>query len=316
MKALDFRDSNSRYGRLVVLLLTLGITTARSLGGPATVAFEATSAYHHIRVIDQDGLRTLSFDGSMESRMSLREPLKGHFEYTEYFHMAWLWNTQLTNVLMIGLGGGSTQRAYQHYYPQVMVESVEIDPKVVQVARDYFQLNESPTQQVVHIADGRVFLRRSQKTYGAIILDAYVEHRYGSPIPYHLATREFFELARAHLNTNGVLAYNVIGSLRGGGTDLLGAIYQTLKAVFPEVYLFPAGQTQNVVLIATRSVDKTDFNLLQQRASALLRAKRITVPGFWNRLSSFRAAAPPNADRCPVLTDDYAPVDGLLHTGY
>ena len=62
----------------------------------------------------------------------------------------------------------------------------------------------------------------------------------------------------------------------------------------------------------SRSVDKTDFNLLQQRASALMRAKRVTVPGFWNRLSSFRAAAPPNADRCPVLTDDYAPVDGLL----
>src|SRR5438046_9954831 len=118
------------YVRSAFVVLSGGlIALSNSCAGSASIAFEATSAYHHIRVIDQDGLRTLSFDGSMESRMSLREPLKGHFEYTEYFHMPWLWNGQLTNVLMIGLGGGSTQRPSQHYYPQVMLDGLEHDPK-------------------------------------------------------------------------------------------------------------------------------------------------------------------------------------------
>ena len=80
----------------------------------AEVIYETTSPYHHIRVMDEYGMRTLCFDASWESRMSLQDPLKGHFEYTEYFHMPWLWNPAITNVLMIGLGGGTTQRAYQH----------------------------------------------------------------------------------------------------------------------------------------------------------------------------------------------------------
>ena len=300
-----------RFGFLVLASAVFG-------NGPADspkIVFEVTSAYHHIRVIDRGGLRTLSFDGSMETQMLLENPLKGHFQYTEYFHTPWLWNPQLTNVLMIGLGGGSTQRAYEHYYPEVAIDTAEIDPMVAKIARDYFHLHDSPTQRV-HIADGRIFLRRSQGSYGAIILDAYVQHRYGSSIPYQLATKEFFELASNHLETNGVLAYNVIGTLHSGGTDLLGSLYKTLKAVFPEVYLFPARDTQNVVLIATKSPEKADLNLLQQRAIPLLRSRRITLPGFWNLLSAFRSFPPQNSSQCSVLTDDYAPVDGLLQTGY
>src|SRR5262245_1132429 len=114
--------------RVDVTLIVAGAFAIQGAPGLAAIVLETTSAYHHIRVIDQDGLRSLTFDGATETRMSLNDPLKGHFEYTEYFHMPWLWNAQLTNVLMIGLGGGSTQRAYEHYYPDVTVETVEIDP--------------------------------------------------------------------------------------------------------------------------------------------------------------------------------------------
>jgi spermidine synthase len=187
-----------------------------ALGRPvqAVIVYEVTSPYHHIRVIDQQGLRTLSFDNSMETRMSLVNPLQGHFQYTEFFHLPWLWNPEMTNVLMIGLGGGSTQRAYQYFYPKMMVDTVEMDPIVVEVAKTYFQVRESPTLRI-HVLDGRIFLRRADTHYDAIIMDAYVAHRYGSFIPYHLATREFFQLASDKLTADGVLAYNVIGTLNG-----------------------------------------------------------------------------------------------------
>src|SRR4051812_46772875 len=96
----------------------------------ARIVFDGTSPYHHIRVIDEAGFRTLTFDGSLETRMLLADPSRGHFEYTEYFHMPWLWNNQMSNVLMIGLGGGSTQRAYQRFSPRVEVTTAEIDPLV------------------------------------------------------------------------------------------------------------------------------------------------------------------------------------------
>jgi spermidine synthase len=273
--------------------------------------FETTSAYHNIRVIDEDGIRILKFDGAMQTRMSLRNPLQGHFEYTDYFHMPLLWNPGMTNILMIGLGGASTQRSYARYYTNMTVESAEIDPVVLDVARQYFQLVESASQKV-HVADGRVFLRRTSAKYGAIVLDAYVHHRYGSAVPYHLATKEFFGLARDHLSTNGVLAYNVIGIPRNTQADLLGGLYKTLKAVFPQAYMFPAQTSQNVVLIATLSPQRVTLTDLQQRAIPMIRSKKVALPAFWGRINSFRDATPFNIARCNVLTDDYAPVDGLI----
>jgi spermidine synthase len=275
------------------------------------VVFSAYSAHHHIEVIDEGGLRTLSFNGSMETRMFREVPLQGHFEYTEYFHTPWLWNTNLKRVLMVGLGGGSTQRSYQHYYTNVLVDTVEIDPVVVRVAKDFFRVTETPTHRI-HISDGRVFLRRATNTYDAIIMDAYATTRYGSSVPPHLTTKEFFTLARGHLTTNGVMAYNVIGQVQGMNADFVGGLYRTMREVFPQVYLFPATTSQNVVLVATRSAERFDSARVQREGLALMRNGRITIPEFEVRLQSFVNTPPATASRSPVLTDDRARVEGLL----
>jgi spermidine synthase len=298
------------------LSLLFALAAAPLLSAPllAGTVYELTSAYHHIRVVDANGLRTLCFDDAEETKMSLRDPLKGHFEYTEYFHTPWLWNTQITRVLMIGLGGGSVQRSFQHYYPRLKLETVEIDPAVAQVARTYFYFRESESQKL-HLEDGRVYLRRSRAQYDLIILDAYVQGRYGSSIPQHLATREFFELARDHLTTNGVVSYNVIGTMEGSRADIVGAIYRTLKSVFPQVYLYPARSSENVVLVATRTGVKTELPLLRQRAAQLERTRRVTLPGFGQRVERIEGLPPPSAANSPILTDDYAPVEGLAVGG-
>jgi len=278
---------------------------------PGKVVYETTSAYHHIRVVDHLGLRTLSFDDSCETRMSLANPLSGHFQYTEYFHVPWLWNTNIQAVLMIGLGGGSTQRSYAHYHPDVAVDTVEIDPVVFRVARQYFQFEESPRQKV-HIEDGRVFLRRTQSEYDAIMLDAYVQSRYGAALPYHLVTKEFFDLTKNRLTTNGVVVFNCMGTLAGWQADLVGSIYRTMKTVFPKAYLFPATDSLNVVLVATKSSEEMTPAQVRTRASQLVRSGRVRLPAFSLRVQTFRTEPPPNLRDCPLLVDDYAPVDGLL----
>jgi len=280
----------------------------------AAVLYETTSPYHHIRVLQDGDLRTLCFDDATESRMSASNPLQGHFEYTEYFHMAWLWNTQLTSIAMIGLGGGSAQRAFEHYYPNVTIETAEIDPGVVEIARQFFNFKESPRQKV-QIADGRVFLRRSTAKRDLIILDAYVQGRYGSSIPQHLATKEFFELVRDRLSSNGLVAYNVIGSVNDWHAEIVGAIYRTLKSVFPQVYLFPAKSSRNIVLLATRATIKPELQALRQRAAELVQSHRVSLPGYLQKLDSFQSTPPLNVSKSPILTDDYAPVEGLSGSG-
>jgi spermidine synthase len=280
----------------------------------AAVLYEATSPYHHIRVVEEGGFRTLCFDDATESRISVADPLKGHFEYTEYFHMPWLWNTNLSRVLMIGLGGASTQRAFEHDYTNVTIETVEIDPAVVRVAKAYFEFEESERQKVF-VEDGRLFLRRSTAKYDVILLDAYVQGRYGSSIPQHLATKEFFELARDHLSTNGVFADNVIGTVKNWRADLVGATYCTLKSVFPRVYYFPVKTSLNVVILATKASVLPDLNGLRQRAFLLAQTRRVTLPTFRERLDRLQIAPTGLMTMGPVLTDDYAPIEGLAGPG-
>jgi spermidine synthase len=279
----------------------------------AGTIFERISAYHHILVVDDDAtlIRTLSFNGSWETKMSLTNSLTGHFEYTEYFQMPWLWNHDIKHVLMAGLGGGSTQRAWQHYYTNALVDTVEIDPVVVDVAHKYFGVTESPILRI-HTNDARVFLRRSTNIYDVILMDAYATTRYGSSIPPHLTTKEFFEIASNHLGTNGVLAYNVIGQIRGERASIIGALYRTMKEVFPQVYLFPAVESQNVVMVATKSNERFDAARVQQEGATLMHAGIVTLPTFSERLKSFWDGTPPMAASSPILTDDYAPIESLL----
>ncbi len=278
-----------------------------------TLVFETTSPYHHIKVVDQNGMRTLHFDNTFQSQISLDDPLKGHFEYTEYFHMPWLLNDQIKTVLMIGLGGGSVQRAYQAYWPQVKTETVELDPKVVETAEAYFQFKKTDRMKVF-LGDGRLHLRRARKSYDLIILDAYTANRYNSFIPYTLVTKEFFELVNTRLTDQGILAYNVIGSATDKRENLVGSIYNTLKTSFPQVYLFPAEDSYNVVMVATKSSQRVTKRLLRQKLNQRTTASQSGFPNFEERLQQFRAAPPASVKRSKIMTDDFAPVDGLIRT--
>jgi spermidine synthase len=299
--------------RVVAKIFTLLGLLVGGIDLDGATVFETFSPYHHIQVVDQGGVRTLSFDGSSETKMSLANPLRGHFEYTEYFHMPWIWNREIKRVLMAGLGGGSTQRAYRHDYTNVMVDTVELDPAVVSVAKKYFNVAEAPNHRI-YTEDARVFVRRTTNRYDVILMDAYTTGRYGSSIPPHLTTREFFTLGKEHLSPNGVLAYNVIGQLQGWRANFVGALYRTMKEVFPQVYLFPAHETQNVVLLATMATEAFDPARVQREGLALMKAGAVKMPTFPARLRSFSDAAPPAVRTSPILTDDHAPIEALLRS--
>ncbi|MGE3312103.1 MAG: spermidine synthase [Limisphaerales bacterium] len=296
---------------LRVLAAAIGL-----FGGPpwlvskAGVIHEAYSPYHHILVVDDNGTRTLSFDGTSETRMSLNDPLEGHFGYTELFHFAWLWNTNMARVAMLGLGGGSTQRSFLHRYPDVRIHSVEIDPAVVGIATNFFHVRFNSRHRVF-VEDGRNYLRRSRENYDLIVLDAYVKHRYGSHMPPHLATKEFFEIARDRLTPDGVLAYNVITVIRLGNSDALRTLARTMLQVFSQVYVFPASDSRNAVLIATREPRRLTPPEIRQRGAALANRHAPLPPGLLQKLPSLRTELPIGVSRARILTDDYAPVEAL-----
>jgi len=292
-----------------ILILWLFVLT---LEARAQVLFSSNSRYNHITVVNRDNYRVLSFNGSEETRVSLHNGLLGHFEYTEHMQMPLIWTPKAKRMLMIGLGGGSTQRAYNHYYPDIQVDTVELDPMVASVAKRFFGIKESPKLKI-HISDGRVYLKKNKgPEYDIILLDAYTSHRTGSFIPYHLATKEFFTLASKNLNENGVLGYNVIGTYDGWRADNVGSLYQTLNTVFPNVYHFPSAETRNIVFVATKEKAALTTGSLRAKYSALLKMHPKLSPNFLKRVQVIRNREPNSARRSPILTDSHTPASGLL----
>ena len=144
-------------------------------------------------------------------------------------------------------------------------------------------------------------------------MDAYSSNTYGSFIPYHLATKEFFQLAAEALTANGVLAYNVIGTYNEWRADIVGSMYRTMKTVFPHVYHFPAADSRNIVLVGVKAkTGGLTSSTLRSRVALLRRAQPKLPAHFGPRLTRIRASAPLSAAKSPVLTDDHAPISKLL----
>ena len=73
---------------------------------------------------------------------------------------------------MIGCGGGTLGTMLDRAGRSVTI--VDINPQSIALARQYFSL---PEQIPCHVVDGAAFLRRSQATFDAIIIDAFIEER-------------------------------------------------------------------------------------------------------------------------------------------
>lgn len=285
---------------LVVLL------EARPVGGE--VIFERDSIYHHILVKDEGPYRILYFDNSTESRMLRDDPLNGGYEYTDFFHIPFLFNSNIKNVLFIGLGGGTGPKRFVHDYPQVYVEAVDVDPVVVDVAQKYFQVQPGPRLKL-HVQDGRAFIKRTSQIYDLIVLDAYTRNRYGSTIPPHLTTREYFQQLRQRLSPQGCLVYNCTGSETSAITR---ALYKTIATAFSQQYLFDTESSLNTVFVAWNGQgSRLTRERMVARARNLVQKGVVKLPNFVRRVGQLYSGPVETAD-VPLLTDDYAPVDTLM----
>lgn len=296
---------------------------------PAQVIFNQYSAYHHILVEDRGNSRLLRFDNDVQSTMSLQDPYSGGFEYADYFHMPVLFNPSLERVLFIGLGGGTGPKSFLQRYNDVRIDVIEIDPKVVEVAREYFALPRDP-QLNVRTGDGRAVLQRTGAKYDAIMIDAYGSGPRGAYLPYHLATREFFTIVKDHLKNGGVLVYNAVGAFNGMNASTINSVAVTLRDSFYTTYIFGAQSSINTVFVCVH-IDPSQLDdeglvdgkawpngpWLQhpmsgwdlQQLVGNARQQHVNLPpNMEQRVNQFSMAhgAPINA---PVLTDDQAPVD-------
>ena len=291
---------------------TVGFSPAGGQADLARTLLYKDTAYHHIVVSQVDEARYLRFDNLIQGGISLKDPNRPLFSFEEGFFMPWAVRPGIRTVCQIGLGTGSFPRVLTRLVPDATVDSVEIDPVVARVAREYFQYRESPRHRTA-IADGRMFLTQPGPPYDLIILDAFNS----TGTPFHLTTREFFTTVRGRLTPDGVFAANFIGSLMGRDARLFWAAYRTIRRQFGQVYLMnadvAAGRTSfrgNMLLIATVSGDP------MIPATLLRNAERLRQEWGLRGLSLYAAAmvhSPEPPDGVPELLDAHAPVEALQH---
>lgn len=309
-----------RYFSLVLAAgigaMTLLVPARRGLPSFTTL-YEKDSLYHRVRVVERDAVRFLVLDRSFQGAMDLRDMVSSPYLYTDYAHLAWIFQPEIRRMLVIGLGAGTIPKRFARGYPHVQIDVVEVDPEVVNVARRFFMVQETGKLRII-VQDGRVFLRTSREMYDLIVMDAYV----AEGIPFHLATREFMELARAHLRPGGLIAAHIIGALEGEESRLFRALHRTYGQVFPGVYLFPvdfrpAGQAalvRSIILMATSKTGMTRARLM--RAGRELRGSRVARVVEVDALIADTYDRPIPIGDVPVLTDDYAPIDVLPIIGW
>jgi len=275
------------------------------------ILFRADTQYHRITVTEGDGARHLRFDRSHQSAISLDDPYESRIRYPDYMHLAMALKPDAKRVLVLGLGGGAITKRFWRDYPGVTVDSVEIDPVVVDVARKYFWLPEDERSRVF-VEDARRYVQSTSETYDIVIVDAY----YSDSLPFHLSTEEFLRETKGVMAPDGVLAYNVISSAEGSGSKLFRSMYRTASGVWGNVWVFPIGigsngtpaTRRNIIVLATDT--RTGEDELRDSVASRVDGA-VSIDGFAEMAEDLYTEPVPVAD-VPLLTDAHAPTDSLI----
>lgn len=287
---------------LLIAVLTIPLSPLKEI---PHLIHEQESLYNYIQVTKEpDGTRQLILNEG-EAIHSVYNPnskdiLTGW--YWDYFLAAPYFNpnykpAQLKRVGIIGLAGGTVARQFTQVYPGVQIDGAEIDPAIVDIGRKYFAMNEPNLH--VYTQDGRTFLAASQHTYDVIAIDAFQQPY----IPFQFTTKEFFTQIRNHLSPTGVVSLNTGHTAKD--YRLVQAFVNTMRTVFPSVYVFNVPGTINTEIMAT--MQPTSLEAFQKNLSQF--PADTTLGQLANEV--LPVATRGQTDGGLIFTDDKAPIEQI-----
>lgn len=231
------------------------------------VLYEGRSAYNSLIVTQgRDGLRTLRFEpgGARQSVVDPRDPTHLALPYLKAALIGLALCEAPRRVLIVGLGGGTLPRFLRHYYPEALIDVVDIDPDVVRVAREYFAFREDPGLRV-HVADGRSYVERVHEPYDLVFLDAFDAHS----VPTHMTTQEFLAAVRRAVREDGVVVGNLWNSAHNA---LYAPMVRTYRSVFEAVRIVRVREDVNHIVLALPRAAPDDAALARRTSAVAARA--------------------------------------------
>lgn len=214
------------------LLAWRGVTIKRTMFGLAVI-FDSADA-------DGTPIRLLNVNGVYQSVAYVDEELRGELAclYHRVFAEA-LEASGARRVLVMGGGGFSLPRGLVERFPEMQVDVIEIDPAVIEIAREHFWLDELETaaggRLRVICADAWAWLSENAERYDAIVNDAFSGKRSLGP----MATDEGARIVREHLCEEGIYLANVRSALEGRRASNLDEAARAFASVFSDVVCVP-----------------------------------------------------------------------------
>ena len=222
-----------------------------------------TGGDDEVYITERFGVRSLHIGSdTIQSSMRLLRPNDLELAYTRSMMAFLLFGETPRHVLMIGLGGGSLAKFIYHRMPETQLEVIEVNPRVLAIARSSFQVPPDDGRFAVRLGDGADWVARPGPAVDAIVVDGYD----GASQVAELATPRFYEACRARLGAGGMLVVNLWGNDRRFDEFL-----RRIESAFPAATLcLPAEKPGNVIVFGFRdSPGSAHWDALSQKARAL-----------------------------------------------
>ena len=263
------------------------------------LTYEGESIYNYLQVYEDDEEVVLSTNVLFGVQSVYRKDKSLTGMYYDYAmaapYMAGVNEKDELSILVLGNGTGTFATQCGRYFENTVIEGVEIDQKITDLAKEYFELSDDVR---VTTYDGRAFLNAVDEKYDVIMVDAYQD----ITIPFQMSSVEFFTLVKDHLTEDGIMVVNMNmhGSAEGSINQYLS---DTISAVFSQVYVAEVVGTTNMELYASDDPDMTERfaqNMSCEEDADLLRM----MEKVSRNLKAYEAGN-------YLMTDDKAPVELL-----
>ena len=271
------------------------------------LTFEGESVYNYLQVKDESDRTVLSTNVlfGVQSVYMKEGGLSGLYYDTALAAPMMSEGGDKSSLLVLGMGTGTYAKQCSSYFPDMVIDGVEIDDRITDLAHEYFDMSEDMN---VVTYDGRAFLNSLKgayksgiahaEKYDVIMVDAYQD----ITIPFQMSSKEFFTLVRDSLNPGGVMVVNM--NMRSDAEDGINAyLADTISSVFSEVYTSDVTGSTNRELFASN--DPKMLERLNKNIAA------ISDPDLFSCLDSVSASLKHYEAGDLVLTDDKAPVEVL-----
>lgn len=270
---------------LVVLIVMACLLSTFGIDTKGVMSIDTASAHYEVVdfVYDNTQVRgLLTGPTDVQSAVRLDNPSELVFWYTNTLAELTL-SMQPKSVLVLGGGTFTLPEYLAAKLPEATVDVVEIDPKLEDIAREYFNFKGETNLNLI-FEDARTFVEQTDKTYDVVITDVYNE----GAIPFSLATREYGIAVAKLVNPKGIVLANIIGGLVGPCRSVLDAINNAYAQGLP--------YSSYVVDPSSGTVNRANF-IIRYSRSGDAAADMIAMP---NQPSD-------------AYTDNYAPFERLYY---